>query len=253
MSTQVEIVNNTEEMGRLAANIFTEQIIRKPDSVLGLATGSTPLPLYSELVKRSKTGEVDFKKVRSVNLDEYVGLGPTHPQSYRFFMQRYLFDHIDIDQANIILPEGSAEDASAICRDYDARIAAWGGIDLQLLGIGHNGHIGFNEPGTVFTLKTHLVQIARRTRIANSRFFGGDPDKVPAYAITMGIGNIMGARNILLLVSGESKAQILYRSLFEDVTPQVPASVIQLHPNVKVIADCEAAASLETMVPKVIY
>jgi len=249
---QYHVVKDTEEMGRIAANIFTEQIANKPDSVLGLATGSTPLPLYAELVKRSHEGDVDFSSVRTVNLDEYVGLGPTHPQSYRYFMQHNLFDHIPVKTKNTSLPDGLADDLNAVCRDYDARITSWGGIDLQLLGIGHNGHIGFNEPGTVFTLKTHVVQIAQRTRLANARFFENDPKKVPSQAITMGVGNIMGARKIVLLVSGESKAQIVRRAFFEDVTPEVPASVLQLHADVTIIADLEAASCIETKLFKVI-
>ncbi len=249
---QYQIVKDTQEMGRAAADIFSEQIAKKPDSVLGLATGSTPLPLYAELVQRSRAGQTDFTRVRTVNLDEYVGLGPTHPQSYRYFMQQHLFDHIPVKSENTSLPDGLADDLTAVCRDYDARIAAWGGIDLQLLGIGHNGHIGFNEPGTVFTLKTHAVQIAERTRLANARFFGDDPGQVPSQAITMGIGNIMGARKIVLLVSGQNKAQIVRRAFFEDVTPEVPASVLQLHADVTIIADREAASCIEMKLLEVI-
>ncbi len=244
-----KIVENTEEMGRAAAEIFSGMVAQKPDSVLGLATGSTPVPLYAELVRKYQTGLADFAQVRTVNLDEYVGLGTEHPQSYRYFMQTQLFDHINIDPANTWLPDGLAEDLNAACESYDAQITAWGGIDLQLLGIGHNGHIGFNEPGTAFMLKTHVVQIARRTRLANARFFDDDPEQVPERAITMGIGNIMGARRIVLLVSGESKAEILCRALTGDVTPRVPASVLQLHPDVTVIADREAASAI-TEAPK---
>ena len=244
-----KIIGSAEEMGRAAAEIFSGMVAQKPDSVLGLATGSTPVPLYAELVRKYQTGLADFSQVRTVNLDEYVGLGPEHPQSYRYFMQTQLFDHINIDPANTRLPDGLAEDLNAACEAYDAQIMAWGGIDLQLLGIGHNGHIGFNEPGTAFTLKTHVVQIAHRTRLANARFFEDDPEQVPVRAITMGIGNIMGARRIVLLVSGESKAEILCRALTGDVTPRVPASVLQLHPDVTVIADREAAAVIEN-VPK---
>ena len=245
------IVDNAEEMGRVAAGIFNEVVKQKPDCVLGLATGSTPVPLYAELVRRYQAGEADFSCVRSVNLDEYVGLGPEHPQSYRYFMRTQLFNHININPANTWLPDGLADNLEAACEAYDAQIMAWGGIDLQLLGIGHNGHIGFNEPGTAFTLKTHMVQITRRTRLANARFFDGDPEQVPARAITMGIGNIMGARRIVLLVSGASKADILFRTLSGDVTPRVPASVLQLHPDVTVIADREAAAAI-TESPKIV-
>ncbi len=249
---QYQIVKDSEEMGRAAADIFSQQIAAKPACVLGLATGSTPLPLYAELVKRSRAGKADFSQVRTVNLDEYVGLGPNHPQSYRFFMQQNLFDHIPVKPENTSLPDGLSTDLTAECRCYDARIAAWGGIDLQLLGIGHNGHIGFNEPGTVFTLKTHAVRIAERTRMANARFFGDDPNQVPSRAITMGIGNIMSARKIVLLVSGESKAKIVQRAFFEDVTPEVPASVLQLHQDVTIIADREAASCIEMKLLEVI-
>lgn len=240
------VAENTEEMGRMAADIFAELIARRPECVLGLATGSTPVTLYAELVRRNKRGILDFSRARSVNLDEYLGLGPDHPQSYRFFMRQHLFSHINIDPKNACLPDGLAKDVPAACREYDELIVNWGGIDLQLLGIGHNGHIGFNEPGTVFTLKTHMVRIAERTRLANARFFEDDPEKVPKEAITMGIGNIMGARKVLLLVSGESKADILLRSLTEDVSPAVPASVLQLHPDLTVIADREAASLIVT-------
>ncbi len=238
----LKIVENQETMGRVAADIFSGMIARRPNCVLGLATGSTPVPLYAELARRCHAGEADFAQVRTVNLDEYVGLGPQQPQSYRYFMQTELFDHVNIDPANTKLPDGMAADLIAACAEYDAQISAWGGIDLQLLGIGHNGHIGFNEPGGAFTLRTHPVMISERTKLANARFFEDDPEKVPAQAITMGIGNIMGARSIVLLVSGESKAEILCRALTGDVTPQVPASVLQLHADVTVIADREAAA-----------
>ncbi len=241
------VVKDTEEIGQEAANIFAELIAGKPNCVLGLATGSTPVPLYEQLVMRSAAGKINFSQVKTVNLDEYVGLSVDHPQSYRYFMQRHLFDHISINPSNTSLPDGLSGDLPAMCKEYDAQIVRWGGIDLQLLGIGHNGHIGFNEPGTFFTLKTHVVNISERTRAANARFFGDDPKSVPSQAVTMGIGNIMGARSILLLVSGASKAEILQRTLHDDVSPEVPATVLQLHPDVTVIADREAAACVEEM------
>lgn len=241
---KIIVVKDKEEMGKKAAKIFAEQITNKPDSLLGLATGSTPIPLYNELIKLSKLGVVNFAKVRSVNLDEYLGLEESHNQSYRYFMQNNLFNHIPIKHENTAMPNAMAEDTLAECKRYDKVITDWGGIDLQLLGIGHNGHIGFNEPGTEFVVKTHLVEIAQKTRTANSRFFDNDPDKVPSHAITMGIGNIMSAQKILLLVSGEDKADILHKSLTGAVSPSVPASVLQLHNNVTVIADLQAAKSL---------
>lgn len=239
------IVENADEMGRRAADIFAEQIARKPESVLGLATGSTPLPLYAELVRRSRAGTLDFSRVRSVNLDEYVGLSPDHPQSYQYFMRENLFAHIPMKPGNAVLPDGLAEDLEGECRAYDRRIQDWGGVDLQLLGIGHNGHIGFNEPGPVFTLWTHVVQLAESTRTANARFFDGDPKKVPVQAITMGIGSIMSARKILLMAAGRDKAEALSQAFGGDVNPQVPASILQLHPDVTVIADRDAAARIE--------
>ncbi len=246
------IVEDAEAMGRFAADIFEAQIKAKPESVLGLATGSTPVPLYQQLVRDSREGKVDFSGVRTVNLDEYAGLSPENPQSYRYFMQENLFDHISILPEHTALPNGRAKDLAAECLQYDQRISDWGGIDLQLLGIGHNGHIGFNEPGTVFEKKTHVVTIAKKTRMANARFFDGDIHAVPKMAITMGIGNIMKARKIILLVSGESKAKILDTALFGDISPAVPASVLQLHPDVTVIADVAAAGLIENKIRSVV-
>lgn len=241
---KVKVVESADMMGRMGAEIVCNLLLYKPDCVLGLATGSTPKPLYQELVRRYRTRKADFSRARSVNLDEYVGLGADHPQSYRHFMQSELFDHINIKPENTRLPDGLALDLDAACKAYDAQIAAWGGIDLQLLGIGHNGHIGFNEPAEVLTLNTHPVRIAPRTRLANARFFNGDADCVPAQALTMGIGSIMRARSIVLLVSGGDKAQIISRALNGYVSPQIPASLLQLHHDVTVIADREAAAFL---------
>lgn len=246
------VVKDKNEMGKAAAKIFAQQIIKKPDSLLGLATGSTPIPLYKELIRLSKTKIADFTKVRSVNLDEYISLPESHHQSYRYFMQSNLFDYIPIKHSNTAMPDGMAEDTSAECKRYDKIIVDWGGIDIQLLGIGHNGHIGFNEPGTEFVVKTHVVEIAKKTRLANSRFFGNDHEKVPKKAITMGIGNIMSARKILLLVSGEDKADILYESLTGAVSPAVPASVLQLHNNVTIIADSAAAKKFDIGIKRVL-
>jgi len=246
------IVDNKKQIGQEAAKIFEKQINKKPDSVLGLATGSTPIPLYEELIRLNRKKAIDFSKVRTVNLDEYIGLEDSHEQSYRYFMDKNLFSHINIKRENTALPNGMAEDTEAECQRYDKLIVAFGGIDLQLLGIGHNGHIGFNEPGTEFIVKTHVVRIAEKTRLANSRFFGNNPDEVPKEAVTMGIGNIMSAKKIVLLVSGKDKAEILKEAFMGSVTPAVPASVLQLHENVVVIADREAAEQFDMRIKQVL-
>ncbi len=235
-------VKDPEAMGKLAADQFEALILSKPACVLGLATGSSPLPLYRELVKRNQEGRIDFSRVRSANLDEYKGLSPDHPQSYRYFMQTNLFDHINIKPENTIVPSGQVEDVEAMCADYEAKIEAWGGVDLQLLGLGHDGHIGFNEPEDHFPNMTHEVKLLEITREANKRFFNSI-DEVPTAAYTMGIGTVMAARKVLMVVTGKDKAQILKDSFFGPITPQVPASILQLHPDVTVICD-EAAASL---------
>lgn len=225
--------------GRLAAGIFESAVKEKPACVIGLATGSTPLPLYRELILREQAGSIDFSMVRTANLDEYKGLGPEHPQSYRRFMQENLFDHISIRPENTIVPDGLAQDADAMCRAYEQQIQDWGGLDLQLLGIGHNGHIGFNEPDSHFPAVTHEVRLADRTREANKRFFSSI-DEVPTAAFTMGVGTVMSARRIVLMVTGAEKADILRQAFFGPVTPQVPASILQFHPNVTLVCD-EAA------------
>lgn len=233
-----------ESAGRHAANIFEALIREKPDCVIGLATGSTPLPLYRELIHREQEGRIDFSKVTSFNLDEYRGMGPRHPQGYRRFMQENLFDHIGIQPEHTFVPDGLAEDVEAMCAEYERSIEAHGGVDLQLLGIGHDGHIGFNEPGESFSRWTHEVKLTPVTRKANARFFAKE-DEVPESAITMGIGTIMRARSIVLMVTGADKAEILRRAVCEDVTPQVPASILQFHPSVTLICDAAAAASLD--------
>ncbi len=235
-------VKDPEAMGVLAADMYEALILSKPACVLGLATGSSPLPLYRELVKRNKEGRIDFSRVRSANLDEYKGLSGDHPQSYRYFMQTNLFDHINIKPENTIVPSGLVEDVDAMCEAYEQAIEAWGGVDLQLLGLGHDGHIGFNEPEDHFPAMTHEVKLLEITREANKRFFNSI-DEVPTAAYTMGIGTVMAAKKILMVVTGKDKAQILKDSFFGPITPQVPASVLQLHPDVTVICD-EAAASL---------
>lgn len=230
------------DMSRKAANIISAQLILKPDSILGLATGSTPVGAYKQLVEWYEKGDLDFSKASSVNLDEYKGLSGEHDQSYRYFMNDNLFNHVNIDKNKTNVPNGLAEDAEAECRRYNQVIEELGGIDLQLLGIGGNGHIGFNEPCDVFEKGTHVVELTEETKQSNARFFTSI-DEVPTQALTMGIGNIMSAKKILLLASGEAKAKALYDSCFGPITPGVPASVLQLHPDVVIIAD-EAAMKL---------
>ncbi|HJG82038.1 MAG TPA: glucosamine-6-phosphate deaminase [Lacrimispora saccharolytica] len=230
---------NYEELSRRAADRIAAQILVKPDCVLGLATGSTPEGTYRELVDRYETGILDFSQVSSVNLDEYKGLSGDNDQSYRYFMNHHLFDHVNIDKTRTHVPNGLEPDSDKACADYDAQIRAMGGVDLQLLGIGGNGHIGFNEPCEEFIVGTHCVDLAQSTIEANARFFASI-DEVPKKAYTMGIGNIMAAKKILLLASGKGKAQAIYDTCFGPVTPHVPASVLQLHPDVVIIADEDA-------------
>ncbi len=246
------VVDNKKQIGQEAAKIFEKQINKKPDSLIGLATGSTPIPLYEELIRLNKKNVIDFSKVRTVNLDEYIGLEAGNKQSYRYFMDKNFVSHINIKSENTALPNGMAEDIASECRRYDKLIVAFGGIDIQLLGIGHNGHIGFNEPGTEFIVKTHAVQIAEKTRFANSRFFDNNPDEVPKEAVTMGIGNIMSAKKIVLLVSGRDKAEIMKEAFMGSVTPAIPASVLQLHENVVVIADRDAAEQFDIKMKQVL-
>ena len=236
------VAKDPAEVGKLAADQFEAVLKTKPPCVIGLATGSTPLPLYNELIKREKEGKISFERVRSANLDEYKGLAPDHPQSYRRFMQENLFDHISIKPENTIVPDGLADDVQAMCEAYERKIEEWGGVDVQLLGIGHDGHIGFNEPCDTFVGKTHEVELEELTREANKRFFNSI-DEVPTAAYTMGIGTVMSARKVLLVATGKDKAEIVKKSFFGPVTPMVPASILQFHPDVTVIAD-EAALSL---------
>ena len=229
------------DLSRKAANVIAAQVILKPDCVLGLATGSTPLGTYKELIERYERGDLDFSCVKSVNLDEYRGLTKDNDQSYYYFMHNNLFKHINIHPENTNVPDGTEHDSHKECTRYEQIIQSLGGIDLQLLGLGHNGHIGFNEPDESFAPVTHCVNLTESTIDANKRFFASAGD-VPRQAYTMGIGTIMKASRILLAVSGEDKAQILKDVVFGPVTPQVPASVLQLHKDVIVVAD-EAAMS----------
>lgn len=231
-----------QSMSRKAANILSAHVILKPDSVLGLATGSTPIGMYKQLIDWYNKGDIDFSQVHTVNLDEYLGLAPTHDQSYRYFMQANLFDHVNVPPENTNVPNGLAPDPEAECARYNQVIAGLGGIDVQVLGMGHNGHIGFNEPEEAFELETHVVDLTDNTIDANARFFASR-DEVPRQAITMGIKSIMQARHILVVVSGADKAEIVKRAFFGPVTPKVPASILQMHPHVSLVAD-EAALSL---------
>lgn len=231
------------EMSRKAAGIIAAQIIMKPDCVLGLATGSSPIGLYDQLVEWYEKGDLDFSQVSSVNLDEYRGLKPEDDQSYDYFMHKYLFDRVNIDPANTNVPDGMAQNAEEECIRYEELIASYGGVDLQLLGMGHNGHIGFNEPGSVFEKRTHCVDLTESTIEANKRFFASAED-VPRQAYSMGIGTIMKAKKILVVVSGEDKAEMLAKAFLGDVTPEVPASILQMHPDVTVVADVAACSRL---------
>ncbi len=232
------------DMSRKAANIISAQVIMKPDCVLGLATGSSPVGTYQQLTRRYEMGDLDFSKVSSVNLDEYKGLEPDHEQSYRYFMNMTFFDHINIDKTRTFVPDGLTTDVTKFCKEYDRLVEELGGIDLQLLGLGRNGHIGFNEPSDVFTADTHCVDLTPSTIDANKRFFESEDD-VPRQAITMGVRNIMLAKKIVVVVSGADKADALRAAVCGSVTPQLPASILQLHPNVVIVADEGALSKME--------
>jgi len=231
------------DMSRKAANFLSAQVILKPASVLGLATGSTPLGTYEQLAEWYRKGDVDFSETVTINLDEYCGLGPDDPQSYRHFMNENFFSKINIRPENTFLPNGLETDVKKECARYERLIRKYKGIDMQLLGVGHNGHIGFNEPETAFEIATHQVALSESTIQANKRFFE-DESMVPRHAYTMGIRTIMQAGAILVIASGESKAEILRKSFYGPVTPFVPASVLQLHNNVILVVDEGAASRL---------
>lgn len=234
------IIDSAENIAAMAAQQYVSLLQRKPNAILGGATGSTPLGLYAELVRLNKAGEISFKDASSFNLDEYVGLDGSHDQSYRYFMDHNLFNHIDIDKSRTRVPSGiDVSDPAA----YDKEIEVAGGVDLQLLGIGNNGHIGFNEPGTPFGSLTHIVELTESTREANKRFFKSI-DEVPTHAVTMGVKTVMQARSIILMAIGPAKAPIMKEMLQGPVTENVPASVLQLHPDVTVYMDYEAAKML---------
>ena len=241
------IADSYEDMSRRAADVIAARMQAKPNVVLGLATGTTPIGLYADLVADYEGGKLSFADVTTFNLDEYRGLAPEHDQSYRYFMQQNLFDHVDIERANTHVPDGANPDADAVGEEYEDLIAQAGGIDLQLLGLGPNGHIGFNEPEDTFPKATHVVDLTESTIQANSRLFDSI-DEVPRQAYTMGIGTIMAAREILVVVNGAGKADIVREAFFGPVTPQVPASILQFHPNVTVIVDAEAGARCRDLV-----
>ena len=236
------VVTDYEAMSKAAADIIAAQIIKKPDSVLGLATGSTPVGTYRQLVEMHGAGKLDFSKITSFNLDEYHPISRNNDQSYNYFMQINLFDHVNANPENVHLPDGECADVNAECAGYEAKINGVG-LDLQLLGLGHNGHIGFNEPSDSFAKITHYTPLTQSTIIANSPYFS-NPDDMPRHAITMGIGTIFQAKHILMLVSGAAKADIVARVFQGDITPQVPGSILQLHPNITLIADKQAAEKL---------
>ena len=230
---------NYDEMSRKAANIISAQIITKPNCVLGLATGSTPIGTYKQLVEWYEKGDLDFSEVTSVNLDEYRGLSGDNDQSYRYFMNTNLFNHVNIDKSRTYVPNGLEADSRKACEEYDQIIEQVGGVDLQLLGLGHNGHIGFNEPADCFAKGTNCVDLTERTIEANKRFFEKE-SYVPRQAYTMGTHTIMSARKVLMVVSGKDKAEIVKKAFFGPVTPHVPASILQMHPNFVLVADEDA-------------
>jgi len=239
---QIIQLQDYDAMSRKAAALIAAQIDWKPKSVLGLLTGSTPIGTYEHLVEWHRAGELDFSQVKTFNLDEYVGLAPEHEQSYCYFMRRHLLDHINIPPENVHLLNGLATDIAAECAGYDAAIATCGGIDLLFLGLGRNGHIGFNEPAEVFTKGTNKATLAQSSLEANKRFF--PREDMPRFALTMGIGNIFSARKILLAVSGAGKAQIVKQAVHGPITPDVPASILQLHPDAILLGDAAALSLL---------
>ncbi|MBB6214384.1 glucosamine-6-phosphate deaminase [Anaerosolibacter carboniphilus] len=241
---RIIIAKDYKEMGKKAANMIASQIILKPESVVGFATGETPVGMYKELVNLYKLGSLETGKITTFNLDEYYGLSQDNPQSYAYYMHENLFKHIHIESSRIHLPDGMSTDIEIECARYEEKIYKAGGIDLQVLGIGRNGHIGFNEPDVKFEARTHMVELDQDTIAANARFFPSMKE-VPKQAISMGIKTIMGARKILLLAAGIEKASAIYDAIYGKITPELPASILQLHPDVTMILE-EKAASLLT-------
>ena len=236
------VCDNQQQIARLGADMIAEVMTNKKDAVLGLATGSSPVPMYQELIRRYEAGELDFSAVRSVNLDEYYPLAPDNDQSYRSFMNHQLFDHVNIDKNNTNVPDGLAKDPAAACAAYEGIIRDLGGIDIQVLGIGGNGHIGFNEPAEALDPLTHLTDLTEDTIRANARFFASEAD-VPRHAVTMGIGSILSARRIMLIATGEAKAKAIATVLSGKLTTSCPASLLNLHSDVTILCD-RAAVSL---------
>ena len=242
---EIIIKKDYETISREAADYIAALLAVKPNAVLGLATGSTPIGLYQELVRRHKEEGLDFSKVVSFNLDEYLGLPPTHDQSYYYFMQENLFKHINVNPENIYVPNGMVKDVAAYCKWYEEEIDQYGGIDIQILGIGGDGHIAFNEPGSSLGSRTRVKTLDEQTIKDNARFFGGDESQVPRYGITMGVGTIMEAKQVILIGNGEKKAKIIAAAIEGPITAQVTASVLQLHPQVTFILDEPAAKQLK--------
>ena len=241
---RIIVCENYEEVSKKAAQMILSQVTLKPNSVLGLATGSTPIGMYENLVKFNKKGDIDFSEVRTFNLDEYYNLPKNNDQSYHYFMHKNLFDHININPANVHIPNGMTDDVNAECKRYDELIKEADGVDIQVLGIGNNAHIGFNEPTVSFEKGTHLVELEESTIEANSRFFDNIGD-VPKKAITMGVGSIFKSRKIMLIATGENKAAAIYNTVYGKVAPEVPASILQFHSDIVLILDKEAAKLLK--------
>lgn len=236
---KVIICNSYEEMSRNAADIIAAQMKEKKDSILGLATGSTPIGTYDCLVEKYEKGEIDFSDVITFNLDEYYPIAPENEQSYIYFMRKNLFDRVNVKMENVHIPSGSCEDIEKECKEYDASLAESGNVDIQILGIGQNGHIGFNEPSTDLVAGTHPTVLEEDTRIANSRFFAS-LDEVPTHAVTMGMASIMSAKKILLLANGKGKHAAISAMMNDKINTQIPATLLKLHPDVTVICDKEA-------------
>lgn len=246
---KIWIGEDAKAVAERATDLIEAVIRKKPDCVLGLATGSTPLQTYQEMIERYRAGKIDYSRVRTFNLDEYYGLSPEHPQSYAYYMNHNLFQHLNIPKSNTHIPDGTAKDTTAICTQYEQMIADSGGIDLQLLGIGNNGHIGFNEPADQLEPHTHLTQLSAATIKANARFFSSD-EEVPRQALTMGMSTIMSARKIVLLAVGEAKADVIKRLFDVGITTELPASLLKLHRDATILLDQAAARYLAPLVGK---